>query len=191
MLKRKDEQGFTLLEIALVLIIASLIVLGVIKARGVWNEAKYFRLERQVQELEVASALFERKMGYLPGADPAVTPTEIENSAGPNNAQDWSVDLAEQNLVISAVKAEIHPFNDSVWLEYITTGSPWGGAPTNLNIFVYANIPIEWAESLTLALDDGQPGTGSIRSTDPESLVNIGAWGGFTGDLVDVWVLLN
>ena len=69
MLKRNNEQGFTLLEIAMVLIVASLIVLATIKAQGIWNEAKYFRLERQVQETQVAVALFERKMGFLPGAD--------------------------------------------------------------------------------------------------------------------------
>ena len=109
MLKRKNQSGFTLLEVALVLIVASLIVLALIKAQGVWDEAKLFRMERQVQEVQVASALFERKMGRLPGSDPA-TPTIIDN-LGP----DWNVDLANQNLITSASRAEIHPFADEFW----------------------------------------------------------------------------
>ena len=185
MLEKKNEQGFTLLEVAMVLIVASLIVLGVLKAQGVWDEAKSFRLERQVQELQVASALFERKMGYLPGADPD-DPNEIVNDNG-NDAEDWNVDLSNENLIISEAAALSHPFGGSVWLEEMGPGDvPFGYA---LNMFRFDNVPAAFARALDERLDDGEPDSGDIRAYDAGTTGDVNDYSDY--DNVDLFILLQ
>jgi prepilin-type N-terminal cleavage/methylation domain-containing protein len=161
MLKRKNQSGFTLLEVAMVLIVASLIVLALIKAEGIWDEAKLFRLIRQVQEIQVASALFQNKMGVLPGE--GATAGQIDNSV-----TDWKDDLADHNYVVSAVKTGIHPFGGIVELEYTVgnTASPWATGE-NFNILKFRNVPTDVALAVITALDDGDGQDGKMRALDP------------------------
>ena len=182
MLKRKNQSGFTLLEVALVLIVVSLIVLAVIKAQGIWNEAKSFRLIRQVQELQVAVALYENKIGQLPGD--TVPDGEIDNTTFPD---EWARDLSDENLILSVAKATTHPFGDDVLLEWIVnTASPFG---TDQNLFVLDKVPNDFARALDDALDDGNGILGSVRATEVGAPTVPVAYGSF--DIVDVWVRLN
>ncbi len=132
-------------------------VVGLIKADGIWNEAKSFRMERQVQEIRVASALFENKMGRLPGA-PIATPGIIDNSV-----DDWNDELAAENLVVSAAKALIHPFGGAIWLQQrLLATTPFSA---DLNIITLNAVPWAFARALDEKLDDGDGTTGNIMAT--------------------------
>ncbi|WP_161794852.1 type II secretion system protein [Desulfonatronum thioautotrophicum] len=190
MLKRKNQSGFTLLEVAMVLIVASLIVIAVLSAQGVWDTAKFFRLERQVQELKVAIALYENKMGRLPGdSSPFPHDGEIDNALG----QEWYVELNDENLVSSAAKAQRHPYADEVVLAYSDGDTTPGQNPFDLdiNVFTYENIPVEWAEALDNAIDDGASNAGRVQATNPGLAAALGTYGAAIGDLVDVWIRLD
>jgi type II secretory pathway pseudopilin PulG len=187
MAKRKNESGFTLLEVAMVLIVASLIVLSVIKSQGIWNEAKSFRLQRQVQELQVAVALYESKIGVLPGD--TTFNGQIDNT-GPNS---WSQMLYEEGFVVSIEKSEKHPFGGSVSLEWNEGGSdgPWSTGD-DANIFSYASVPDDFARALDEALDDGlgNEQAGSILATNPGASNSTAINYGGTSS-VNLWIKLN
>lgn len=182
MLKRKNEQGFTLLEVAMVLIVASLIVVATLYAQGVWDTAKSFRLERQVQELKVAVVLFENKMDRLPGD--SVPDGEIDNPLG----SEWFVELNEEGLVASEARANRHPFAGDVELEWFDTTNP-SPFTSDQNLFVFRNVPGEWAEALDNQIDDGDGTLGSVLATVPGTPGTAVAYAG--QELLDVWIRLN
>ena len=190
MLKKKNEQGFTLLEVAMVLIVASLIVIATLSAQGVWDTAKSFRLERQVMELKVAVALFQNKMGRLPGDSASPPDGEIDNST---SGQEWQEELTEEGFVDSEAKATRHPFAGDVHLAWSDGDTTSNTNPFDLdiNVFTYENVPVEWAESLDNAIDDGASDAGRVRATDPGDAEALSTYGAAAGDLVDVWVRLD
>ncbi|EFI35258.1 hypothetical protein Dthio_PD2669 [Desulfonatronospira thiodismutans ASO3-1] len=192
MLKKKNEQGFTLLEVAMVLIVASLIVIATLSAQGVWDTAKSFRLERHVQEMRVAVALYENKIGSLPGDGDPNTPGDPDGEID-NGTNFWYEVLNEEDLVTSEQQANRHPFGGDVVLAFSDGATTASTNPFDLdiNVFTYENIPVEWAETLDNAIDDGESNSGRVQTTDPGQANAIDDYNSAAGDLVDVWVRLD
>lgn len=184
MLKRKNQSGFTLLEIALVLIVAGLLIGAVIKASGITDTAKSLRLQKQVEELKVAVELFVNKMGRLPG-DSSAPPHDgqIDNPGSPDN---WNEELAAENFITSETKATINPFLGAVSLEYRAVNIGFANAE---NSFQYSDIPAPWVQALDEALDDGDTRTGNIVATvDGTPGTRVDATTFTSTDKLEVWV---
>ncbi len=84
--KRKQEQGFTLVEMLLVLVIlATLAAIVVPKFAGRTEQAKVTAAETQISNLEIALDAFEVDNGFYPkGSD------GLEDLVDkPSNTQDW------------------------------------------------------------------------------------------------------
>lgn len=64
---RKTGSGFTLVELAIVLVIIGLLVGGVLAGQELINQAKIRSVIRQVSEMDVAANTFRAKYGKIPG----------------------------------------------------------------------------------------------------------------------------
>ncbi len=67
MLKKKNQQGFTLVELAIVLVIIGLIVSSVLVGQDLIRSAELRATTKQYQEFQVAVNTFINKFGQIPG----------------------------------------------------------------------------------------------------------------------------
>jgi prepilin-type N-terminal cleavage/methylation domain-containing protein len=63
----KNQKGFTLVEIAIVLVIIGLLIGGVLKGQSMINNAKVKRIAKSADELRAAVYTFYDKYGVYPG----------------------------------------------------------------------------------------------------------------------------
>ena len=67
----RKQQGLTLVEIAIVLVIIGLLIGGVLKGREVMTNAKVSRLEHDYQGITAKILAYQDRYGVMPGDDPA------------------------------------------------------------------------------------------------------------------------
>lgn len=180
-------QGFTLVEIAIVLVIVGVIVGATLKGREIITNAKVKRLYAQSQELRAAVYGYQDKYGYLPGDDP-----KTEYHAGFASSQrgngDGDIDIASsvycpdttsggeaceawdhlrQGGFISGSRRQSpkHPFGAHIGLINGANGS--SGAPAlwtqNTTVACFQNIEADIAAQIETTFDDGNYQTGAIR----------------------------
>ena len=65
--KRYIQRGFTLVELAIVLVIAGIILVGVLKGTDAINKAKVERMVSDMRGLQGILLEFEKRNGRLPG----------------------------------------------------------------------------------------------------------------------------
>ena len=77
----KDQAGFTLVEIAIVMVIIGLLIGGVLKGQAMIQNAKVKRVVKQGDELRAAIMTFYDKYGVYPGDEnlPAIPPNGADN----------------------------------------------------------------------------------------------------------------
>ncbi len=182
MLGLRSERGFTLVEIAIVLVIIGLLVGGVLKGREMITNAKIKRIENDFAGVAGAIYAYQDRYGVLPGDDPAAstrfsgTWSGADNGNGngnisggwntQNNAQEarkiWK-HLRGAGLIAGPV--------DSTSASYQQPSNSFGGLiGIDLNLFnlsghniVFGEIPGDIAQILESRGDDGVPSTGSIQ----------------------------
>jgi len=72
-MNRRKQSGFTLVEIAIVLIIIGVLIGGVLKSRDMITGASVSRIENNVADVSAAIIAYEDRYGELPGDDPAAS----------------------------------------------------------------------------------------------------------------------
>ncbi|MEM7503781.1 MAG: prepilin-type N-terminal cleavage/methylation domain-containing protein [Pseudomonadota bacterium] len=183
MLGLRSERGFTLVEIAIVLVIIGLLVGGVLKGREMITNAKIKRIENDFAGVAGAIYAYQDRYGVLPGDDPAAstrfsgTWSGADNGNGngnisggwntQNNAQEarkiWK-HLRGAGLIAGPV--------DNTSASYQQPSNSFGGLiGVDLNLFnlsghniVFGEIPGDIAQILESRGDDGVPSTGSIQA---------------------------
>ncbi len=68
----KKQAGFTLIELAIVLVIIGLLLGGVLRGQELINSAKVKNMARDFQNIQVYIYGYQDKFKALPGDDPAV-----------------------------------------------------------------------------------------------------------------------
>jgi len=68
---RRRQSGFTLVEIAIVLVIVGLLIGGVLKGREMITNAKIKRIENDFAGVSAAIYAYQDRYGVLPGDDPS------------------------------------------------------------------------------------------------------------------------
>ena len=71
--KQKNQAGFTLVELSIVLVIIGLIVSGVLAGQALIQQAKVRGQLRQIEEIKTAIGAFQTKYSFLPGDLPNPT----------------------------------------------------------------------------------------------------------------------
>ena len=70
LLQRRRQSGFTLVEIAIVLVIIGLLLGGVLKGREMITNAKIKRIENDFAGVSAAIFAYQDRYGVLPGNTP-------------------------------------------------------------------------------------------------------------------------
>jgi prepilin-type N-terminal cleavage/methylation domain-containing protein len=141
-MKRK---GFTLVELAVVLVVIGLLVGGVVGGRQLIKQSKMKRQTNDMEGLVAACELYYDRVGALPG-DP--------NGDGQfnNNNKVWN-DLEAENL---ADRDRTSPYGGVYYFNY----GWFGGLEGN---YVSIDIPGDVGEYMDRKIDDGDPWQGVVR----------------------------
>jgi len=172
MQKIRNMKGFTLVEVAIVLVIVGLVIFGVLKGQEMVKQGKIKKVMNQKNDLTAAVFTYQdKKGGKLPGA--ATLPSQIDSYKA-------FKDLADANLISGtftspATDAEKlkTPYGGFIDIAYVNP-LPDGKAKNSL---VFYDVPEEVVYQLDVSQDDGvetAPGppptysggtTGSIQYT--------------------------
>ena len=165
------KRGFTLVEIAIVLVIIGLLLGGVLKGQGLIDSAKVKNIIQQSNSLSAAVNSYQDKFRALPGDDVQGTlhaPGATGNGNGDGQITEYL--LAPQHLALSGFITG--SFNGTT--DFMTSAQ--GGAVYIYNDVVGGrggngiridNLPDTFAQEIDSKLDDGKPDSGNVRSTGP------------------------
>jgi len=187
-LSRRKQSGFTLVEIAIVLVIIGLLIGGVLKGREMITNAKIKRIENDFSGVSAAIFAYQDRYGVLPGDDPSAatrfsgTWVAADNGNGngnisggwnsTNNSQEsrkiWK-HLRGSGLIAGPV--------DGTDASYQQPSNSFGGLlGIDLNLYnlsghniVFGEIPGDIASILEARGDDGNPSSGSIQSHNTQT----------------------
>jgi len=186
---KNSQSGFTLVEIAIVLVIIGLLLGGVLKGQELINSAKVKNLANDFRTIPTMVFAYQDKFRALPGDDRAasthVAGVPLATNGDGNGRIDgaWDAGSTDGNCVTescnfwqhvrlanlasgstnpAAAGADFFPRNSEGGVIGITGVSPiagWAG-----NFFVCStNIQGRFVRQLDITSDDGNTTTGSIR----------------------------
>ncbi|HEY1290544.1 MAG TPA: prepilin-type N-terminal cleavage/methylation domain-containing protein [Burkholderiales bacterium] len=213
----KSQKGFTLVEIAIVLVIIGLLLGGILKGQEMITQAKIKNVIADVTGVSAAMYGYQDRYRALPGDDKGATrwaaPVApgngngvIEGTYGSANAADESRnfwDHLRRAGFVGGAGTE-NPFNAVSGKMGVQTGdgssaTPPGvlGTAANTQLFTglmlcSANLPDKIAISVDSQMDDGVGNTGSVRAlkggANP-ALPSTGAADVYTEDGVSTYVI--
>lgn len=192
LMNRRKQSGFTLVEIAIVLVIIGLLIGGVLKGREMITNAKIKRIENDFAGVSAAIFAYQDRYGVLPGDDPAASTRFAGTWAGSddgngngnisggwnstNNGNEsrkiWK-HLRGSGLIAGPV--------DNSNASYQQPSNSFGGlVGLDLNVYnlsghniVFGEIPGDIAAILEARGDDGVPSAGSIQSHSTQAAYDI------------------
>lgn len=206
----KKQSGFTLIELAIVLVIIGLLLGGVLKGQELINSAKVKNMASDFKNIQVYIYGYQDKYKALPGDDRAANThlTGGQNGAGGtlgngviegnwNSASSPAASEAEvfwQHVRLANLApgptavgdANYYPQNAEGGIIGVESVSQFGGPAGLTGAFVICSAGIlgTFAEQLDTSMDDGNTATGSVRSyTGAAWAINTGPAAGQT--LVD------
>lgn len=166
-------RGFTMVELAVGLVVLGTIFMSVFKVESMVKNAKIRQTIKQYQDLHAAVLSYRDKYGYLPGDDPNAT---IHVGASRNGNGDGNIDL---NRFAVEFEYELDSLAKAGLIKGASFKNPFGGKMLAVSIFssssvptkvfyyktglaIYMlNLPGDVAQSIDTILDDGINNTGS------------------------------
>ncbi|XPV77394.1 MAG: type II secretion system protein [Desulfovibrio sp.] len=157
-----SQAGFTLVELALVIAIAGVLIGGLLSGAGLLNYAKELRAESDLKATQASVILFKEKFNRLPGDD-------VDQGVITSSNRAFS-DLANSTLIPNETKAKLHAFGGNASLytfadkgEFV--GQPAGPFGGNATAVRYQGMPVMFALMIDRGIDDGNMSTGNVRVT--------------------------
>lgn len=167
----KNEKGFTLVEIAIVLVIIGLLIGGVLKGQSMIQNAKVKRVVKSADELRAAVYTFYDKYGAYPGDENLASspPNDTNNGNGLGTIDGTEYYMLFQDLVLADIIDGT--FNGTSDLPKHAFGGPymvyWANPGSGADHYIrYANLPWDVALEIDTKYDDGVYNTGSIRANE-------------------------
>jgi prepilin-type N-terminal cleavage/methylation domain-containing protein len=184
----RHQQGFTLIEIAIVLVIIGLLLGGILKGQELITSARVRNLISQQDGVKAAFFGFQDRFRALPGDYIGATAniqgvTQIGNGNGRIEATGATINesyavwehlaragFINGNYVYAAAIGETvspkNPYGQYVQLGYDNTYYLAAGtAPLRHNLKTGNQIPVEIIAEVDRKVDDGLPGSGSFVFT--------------------------
>ena len=186
---QQKQKGFTLIEIAIVLLIIGLLLGGVLKGQSMINSARVRAIANDLSGIETAWVSFQDRYQSLPG-DYSRASTHIVSGAADGNANARVDTVAEAGAVWQHLAgagfitgnftgAAVTSLADGDCDATICPGNPYSGfykianssnalgqGATSHELSTGGNIPVEVMYELDLKIDDGVAGTGRLRAFD-------------------------
>jgi prepilin-type N-terminal cleavage/methylation domain-containing protein len=177
---KSNQSGFTLIEIAIVLVIIGLLLGGVLKGQELINSAKVKNLANDFKNTPVLMYGYQDKFKAIPGDDIAAvshvgaTATQLSGGTAGNGVINGNWDstsaadesyLFWQHVSLAGLFAggTTAPTNAVGGKLGVTGSTPVQGVPGSF-IVCTGNIPGKLAMQLDTTLDDGNTSTGSMRA---------------------------
>ena len=185
------QAGFTLVEIAIVLVIVGLLLAGVLKGQELIENSKIKSMAKDLDTMSAAVASYQDRYRGLPG-DSATATTHTQNGWGATAFFAPAGAAANNNLIGNLAAFTVGANEETmaiVSLMYagFITGNPAAGIPTTLvrpphagggalgitsgafgftgrNVVCLNNLTGKYAGALDRLLDDGNPISGNIRA---------------------------
>ncbi len=168
---RKSEAGFTLVEIAIVMVIIGLLIGGVLKGQAMIQNAKVKRVVKQSDELRAAVMTFYDKYGVYPGDERMnAIPSGGADTEGDGDGQievagaedhGMFLDLQLSGLISGSYDGTsdmpYHAFGDNITMYWVNPPGPG----TAKHYFLLYNLPAEVCLEIDAKYDDGVYNTGS------------------------------
>lgn len=189
---KRRQSGFTLVEIAIVLVIVGLLIGGVLKGREMITNAKIKRVENDFAGVSAAIYAYQDRYGVLPGDDTAASTRFPGTWGGSDNGNgdgaitggwDSSNNNDESRLVWKHLRGAglISGPVDNTDGSYAQPNNSFGGVVgIDLNIYnlpgqniVFSQIPGDVASILETRGDDGVPSSGSIQGHASDAAYDI------------------
>jgi prepilin-type N-terminal cleavage/methylation domain-containing protein len=205
---RKYQSGFTLVEIAIVLVIIGLLLGGVLKGQELITQAKIKNVANDLNGLTAAVYSYQDRYKRLPGDDPGANRWTIAGAAiaPPGTAGDniiqgqyqSTTDTDETRLFWAELRmsgfvagptdtlknAASQPINAAGGIVGVQSGA-LGLAGT---VICSGSLPAKIAQAIDSQFDDGNMLTGSVRGqleTTPPTTVTAAALAGGTAGYTD------
>lgn len=184
----RKQRGFTLIEIAIVLVIIGLLLGGVLKGQELITAARVRNIASQLEGVKVAYLAFQDRYRAVPG-DYALATTNIPPpvvncpgaacsngiiNAGDETTAAWN-QLSRAGFMTgtydgsaappSVLNSPTNAFGGFLQLINDAVYDDAGVATTVLNIKTGGNIPSGVIAEIDRKIDDGAPLTGQFRST--------------------------
>lgn len=179
----KNQRGFTLIELAIVLVIIGLLLGGVLKGQELITQAKIKNVSNDINGTIVAIYGYQDRYKRLPGDDPGQTrwtPSTAtaadagdgdniidgayNSTADANESRRFWLGLRHAGFIsgdLSSVAAgSIQPLNAANGI----IGVQNGGLGLVGTIVCAGSLPAKIAQSLDSQMDDGNATTGSVRA---------------------------
>lgn len=187
---KSQQSGFTLVEIAIVLVIIGLLLGGILKGQELINSAKVKNLAQDFKNVELYIYGYQDRYKALPGDDPrvatnvsgatlATTPAGSQGNGSIDGAWNSAVNTDESVLFWQHVRLanfaagptavadpDYYPKNVEGGRMGITNGQAANTPITTMTgtyVFCSQGILGKFAKQLDSTLDDGNTATGSIR----------------------------
>lgn len=189
---RQGQEGFTLVELSIVLVIVGLLIGGVLKAQQLIEDARVSRTLTQVEAFRTATAAFVDRYGALPGdfaqADSRISGVTAGDNGNGNGRIDGSgstgegllfwehlaraglvigdYDGATAQLGVGLPSASLGGGFNAVTVSVQGLAANWLllGSPTAAGATTGALLTPEVAARMDSRIDDGRPDTGLVRT---------------------------
>jgi prepilin-type N-terminal cleavage/methylation domain-containing protein len=206
---RKQQQGFTLVEIAIVLVIIGLLLGGILKGQEMITQAKIKNVVADFSGISAAYYGYQDRYRSIPGDDSGagrwsgavvgdgngVVDGKYNSNADTDESRKWWDHLRRAGFV--GGQGYQQPVNALVGMIGVETGDgaatpgPALGGFSSL-IMCSSNLPDKIAIAVDSQMDDGQPGSGGVRAqlqSTPNPDIAVGAASGYAETGTNIYVL--
>jgi prepilin-type N-terminal cleavage/methylation domain-containing protein len=182
----KRQSGFTLIEIAIVLVIIGLLLGGILKGQELITQGRIRNVSNDFQSVTAAINLFQDRYRALPGDDAGAatrwTTTDKGNGDGVFNGAYNTVCAANSTVetclfwhhlrLAGLVGGATTDRTQAVNATQGRTGVQNGGLGLVGPIICSNNLPAKIAQAIDAQFDDGDATTGSVRGTTIAALTD-------------------
>jgi len=169
----KKQEGFTLVEIAIVLVIIGLLLGGALKGQELIENARISRIKTDLDQISAAIYSYQDRYGVLPGDDANAdvnVGSSVKGNGGGTIGGSWNQTGQENTFAWDHLRRAgflngtgqdnpLHAFGANIALQ----NGPWGISGLGM---CFVGLSGEAARIMDVRYDDGIRNTGQIRASN-------------------------